>query len=202
MTTLVTGAAGFLGGHVAELLLAQGEPTAVLLRPGEDLGPLTGTSAEPRWGDIADGAVMTAALTGVEVVINCAARTGPWGPAAEYDQTNVRGLRPSCEPPWPPACGGSSTSVPSPCTETTCAAKRTRTRRCAEPNPYSRSKVAGEKLLQRMIRDEGAPVTIVRPGWIYGPRDTASFARFARDRSPPDDRHRLRAEPPPADLRR
>jgi nucleoside-diphosphate-sugar epimerase len=48
-----------------------------------------------------------------------------------------------------------------------------------EPNPYSRSKVAGENLLQRMIRDEGAPVTIVRPGWIYGPRDTASFARFA-----------------------
>ena len=39
----------------------------------------------------------------------------------------------------------------------------------AEPNPYSRSKVAGERLLQRMIRDEGAPVTIVRPGWIYGP---------------------------------
>ena len=48
-----------------------------------------------------------------------------------------------------------------------------------EPNPYSRSKVAGERVLQRMIRDEGAPVTIVRPGWIYGPRDTASFARFA-----------------------
>ena len=30
-----------------------------------------------------------------------------------------------------------------------------------------------------MIRDEGAPVTMVRPGWIYGPRDVASFARFA-----------------------
>jgi len=49
-----------------------------------------------------------------------------------------------------------------------------------EPNPYSRSKVAGERLLERLIRDEGAPVTIARPGWIYGPRDTASFARFAR----------------------
>jgi nucleoside-diphosphate-sugar epimerase len=47
------------------------------------------------------------------------------------------------------------------------------------PNPYSRSKVAGERLLERMIRDQGAPVTIVRPGWIYGPRDTASFARVA-----------------------
>jgi nucleoside-diphosphate-sugar epimerase len=48
-----------------------------------------------------------------------------------------------------------------------------------EPNPYSRSKVAGERLLGQMIRERGAPVTIVRPGWIYGPRDVASFARFA-----------------------
>jgi nucleoside-diphosphate-sugar epimerase len=32
--------------------------------------------------------------------------------------------------------------------------------------------------LQRKIA-EGAPVTIVRPGYIYGPRDAAGFARFA-----------------------
>jgi len=49
----------------------------------------------------------------------------------------------------------------------------------AEANPYSRSKIAGELLLQRLIRDEGAPVAIVRPGYIYGPRDVAGFARFA-----------------------
>jgi nucleoside-diphosphate-sugar epimerase len=48
-----------------------------------------------------------------------------------------------------------------------------------EPNPYSRSKVAAEQLLQRTIEDGGAPVTIVRPGWIYGPHDVASFGRFA-----------------------
>jgi nucleoside-diphosphate-sugar epimerase len=30
-----------------------------------------------------------------------------------------------------------------------------------------------------MIRDKGAPVTIVRPGLIYGPRDSNSFGRFA-----------------------
>jgi dihydroflavonol-4-reductase len=48
-----------------------------------------------------------------------------------------------------------------------------------EPNPYSRSKVAGERLLQALVSDRGAPVIIVRPGWIYGPRDIASFGRFA-----------------------
>jgi nucleoside-diphosphate-sugar epimerase len=29
-----------------------------------------------------------------------------------------------------------------------------------------------------MIKDQGAPVVIVRPAWIYGPRDNASFGRF------------------------
>jgi nucleoside-diphosphate-sugar epimerase len=29
-----------------------------------------------------------------------------------------------------------------------------------------------------MVRDERAPVVIVRPAWIYGPRDGASFGRF------------------------
>src|SRR5205814_2137614 len=43
-----------------------------------------------------------------------------------------------------------------------------------------RSKIAGECVLQHLIKDKGAPVTIVRPGLIYGPHDTNSFARFAR----------------------
>jgi len=48
-----------------------------------------------------------------------------------------------------------------------------------EPNPYTRSKIAGELLIEAAVRERRAPVVIVRPGWIYGPRDRASFARFA-----------------------
>jgi nucleoside-diphosphate-sugar epimerase len=48
-----------------------------------------------------------------------------------------------------------------------------------EPNPYSRSRIEGERLLRREIRERAAPVTIVRPGLLYGPRDTRSFGRFA-----------------------
>ena len=50
----------------------------------------------------------------------------------------------------------------------------------AEDNPYSRTKVAGEKLISELVREKGAPVVVVRPGWVYGPRDTASFARVVR----------------------
>jgi nucleoside-diphosphate-sugar epimerase len=47
-----------------------------------------------------------------------------------------------------------------------------------EDNPYSRTKIAGEKLIADFVNERGAPVVIVRPAWIYGPRDTASFGRF------------------------
>ena len=116
----------------------------------------------------------------MDCVINCAARTGPWGPAAEYHQTNVRGLENLTRAAM--AAGVrrfvhvSSITVHG---NNVCGQADEDSPLRMEPNPYSRSKVAGEKLLQRMIRDEGAPVTIVRPGWIYGPGDTASFARIA-----------------------
>lgn len=181
MTTLVTGAAGFLGGHVAELLLAQGEPTAVLLRPGEDLGPLTGTAVETRSGDIADPAAIAAALDGVKVVINCAARTGPWGPAAEYERSNVAGLRTLVS-----AAMAAGVRRIVHVSSITVHGNDVRGRAdedsplCGAPNPYSRTKVAGERALLSMIREQGAPVTMVRPGWIYGPRSVDSFARLAQ----------------------
>jgi nucleoside-diphosphate-sugar epimerase len=33
-------------------------------------------------------------------------------------------------------------------------------------------------LIFKLVKERGAPVVIVRPGWIYGPRDRASFGRF------------------------
>ncbi len=114
-------------------------------------------------------------------VLHCAARTGPWGPVTEYERTNVRGLetlvRTALAEGVRRIVHVSSITVHG--NDVGGQADETAPLR-EEPNPYSRSKVAGERLLIRLIRNQGAPVTIVRPGWIYGPRDTASFARFAR----------------------
>ena len=181
MTALVTGAAGFLGSHVTDLLLEGGERPRVLVRPGESIGTLADLDVDVHWGDIGDKAGLEAALWGVDRVLHCAARTGPWGPAAEYEKTNVRGLetlvRASMAAGVHRLVHVSSITVHG--NDVRGAADEAAPLR-EEPNPYSRSKVAGERLLERMIQDEGAPVTIVRPGWIYGPRDTASFARLAR----------------------
>jgi nucleoside-diphosphate-sugar epimerase len=181
VTVLVTGASGFLGSHVTELLVERGTRPRVLARPGE---PVPGTphdaALDIHWADLTDRAALEAAVGGIDCIIHCAARTGPWGPQAEYWRTNVRGLETLVEVAL--AAGVRRivhvSSITVHGNDVRGAADEHAPFR-EEPNPYSRSKVAGEQLLERMIRGHGAPVTIVRPGWIYGPGDTASFARLA-----------------------
>jgi nucleoside-diphosphate-sugar epimerase len=119
-------------------------------------------------------------LSGVDRVLHCAARTGPWGPESEYERTNVRALETLVRSAM--AAGVRRVVHVSSITvhgnDVSGEADESAQLR-GEPNPYSRSKLAGERLLARMIEYEGAPVTIVRPGWVYGPRDIASFARIA-----------------------
>jgi nucleoside-diphosphate-sugar epimerase len=181
MTTLVTGAAGFLGSHLTELLVEAGERPRVLVRPGEGITAVAESDVDIHSGELGDGAALEAALSGVDRVLHCAACTGPWGSEREYQRTNVRGLetimRTAVVAGVRRVVHVSSITVHGNDVRGW-ADESTPFRE--EPNPYSRSKLAGERLLERMIREEGAPATIVRPGWIYGPRDRASFARIAR----------------------
>lgn len=181
MKILVTGATGFLGSHVTELALKRGNAVRALARPSEDVAWLVKSCVEVCRGDLTDRLSLEAAVDGVERVLHCAARTGPWGPQTEYEQVNVYGVKLLVETAM--AAGvrrivhvSSITvhglDVHGTVDETALL--------CGGLDPYSRTKVAGERVLQQMILDKGAPITIVRPGLIYGPRDMNSFARFAR----------------------
>ena len=180
MTVLITGAAGLLGSHLTELLLAEGERPRVLVRPGEALPSWEGSGIEIYEGDAADRAVLESALAGVDRVLHCAARTGPWGPWAEYERTNVSALRTLAE-----LAGAAGvrrivhvSSITVHGDDVHGDADETAPMRPG-PNPYSRSKAAGERLLQQLPASVRARLTVVRPGLLYGPRDTGSFGRFA-----------------------
>lgn len=176
---MVTGASGLLGSHVTDLLVEGGERTRVLVR-GDQQMDLEDDRVEVFRGDMADRSSLEAAVAGVERVIHCAARTGPWGPAEDYVRTNVRGLEWLIELSL--AAGVRRivhvSSITVHGNDVRGSADETAPFR-PEPNPYSRSKIAGERVVERMWRGSHAPVTIVRPGLIYGPRDAASFGRFA-----------------------
>jgi nucleoside-diphosphate-sugar epimerase len=180
MTTLVTGATGLLGSHVVDLLRERGQPARALVRPGESPNGLASAGVEVCRGDIADRAALGAATAGVDCVIHCAARTGIWGPEEEYERTNVKGLETLLDV----ALAASVRRVVHVSSITVHGndvrgAADERAPFKVEPNPYSRSKVAAEKIVERFVREREAPVSIVRPGWIYGPRDAASFGRLA-----------------------
>ena len=180
MRALVTGASGLLGGYVVELLLGHCHSVRALVRPGEAVDGLTRPGVEIHRGDLCDRASLESAVGGMDRVIHCAARTGVWGSRAEYERTNVRGvewiLKAALSAGVRRFVHVSSVAVFGASVRGT-ADESTPVR--IDPNPYSWSKVMGERVVERAIRDYNAPVTIVRPGWIYGPRDTGSFARFA-----------------------
>ncbi len=163
------------------LLLERGEAARALVHPRADAGWTAPPGVDVYAADIGDRRAITPALAGVDRVINCAARTGTWGPEAEFQRTNVRGLETLVRTAL--AAGVKRVVHVSSITVHGIGAGGAADENAPlrdSPDPYSRSKVAGERLLWRMIVADGAPVTIARPGWIYGPGDVASFARIAQ----------------------
>ena len=115
-----------------------------------------------------------------EVVVHCAAKVGDWGRIEDYRQVNVEGLRVLLD-----ACKGqalsrfihiSSLGVYSArhhygTDETTPLPTRHR-------DGYSQSKVEAEQLALHYYQEFGVPVVILRPGFVYGPRDRTVLPRI------------------------
>lgn len=94
MTTLVTGAAGFLGSHVARQLVARGENVRVLVRISSSNRAIADLPLEYVTGDLRDQASLTRAMTGVQRVFHVAADYRLWSknPQDIYD-SNVGGTK-------------------------------------------------------------------------------------------------------------
>ena len=180
MKVLVTGAAGFLGGHLVDMLLERGDEVRAMVRPVEDASRLrTLPGVEIVQGDLTDAQSLKRAVQGVERVYNVAAKTGPWGLEKEYNAVNIWGvadlITSAMDAGVQRIVHTSSITVYGHHLHGIVTEDHPFS---AEDNPYSRTKIASEKLIADLVKERGAPVVIVRPAWIYGPRDNASFGRF------------------------
>jgi dihydroflavonol-4-reductase len=94
MTTLVTGATGFLGSHVARQLVARGESVRVLMRPSSNNRAISDLPLEYVTGDLRDAASLDRAMNGVKRVFHVAADYRLWAknPQDIYD-SNVGGTK-------------------------------------------------------------------------------------------------------------
>ncbi len=180
-TYLITGATGFVGSHVADRAKARGYAVRALARPTADLTHLKSLDAEIIPGDVTDPAAVAKAVEGVDVIVHAAAKVGDWGPADEYRAVNVEGLRNLLEAvrgkPLKRFVHVSSLGV--------YAARHHHGTDEGEPLPdhhidgYTQSKVESEKLALEYVRKHNLPITVLRPGFVYGPRDRSVLPRLA-----------------------
>ena len=83
MTTLITGATGFVGSAVAHVLARRGHALRLLTRPASDRRNLAGLDAEIVTGDLTDPASLARAASGCRYVIHVAADYRLWVPIPE-----------------------------------------------------------------------------------------------------------------------
>jgi len=94
MTTLVTGAAGFLGSHVTRQLVAEGHDVRVLLRASSSNRAISDVSLEYVTGDLRDANSLERAMKGAKRVFHVAADYRLWAKRSRdiYD-SNVGGTK-------------------------------------------------------------------------------------------------------------
>jgi nucleoside-diphosphate-sugar epimerase len=173
MKAFVTGASGFIGTHLMEALVRRGWQAR-----GFDLSApavsLSGT--EFRRGDITDFDGLKYAMKGADAVFHLAsALGGSLISEEEFFLINSGGtenvLRAVRELGVKKTVHFSSAGVLGAVKDGDIADEK------YPPAPltvYDRSKLGGEELARRSA-EEGLNVSIVRPGWVYGPRDRRSF---------------------------
>ena len=196
MSVVVTGASGFLGGRLVQVLVARGEQVTIVARPGSRVDHLATLLQSQAAGGIAPVRLiraelafdlaqrdldpgLRAAMVGARYVYHCAGCSTDWATPRSYAEGNVRAtqavLAAASESSVLDRVGHVSTTdvygYPlSPGDET-------------QPLVdtglgYNHSKILGEQAAWR-ASDAGLPVTIVRPASIYGPRGTAFVTDIA-----------------------
>lgn len=173
---LVTGASGFIGSHLVEVLVARGWRVRCLVRRSSVLRWLPTDDVTLINGDIAvPGEDLERAVRNVSVVFHLAGLTSAVNEQS-YTSANVEGMRnivDAMRRAAPDAllvfCSSLAAAGPAP--------KRRPLNETDEPSPvsaYGRSKLTAE----RIVVESGLQYLIVRPPAVYGPRDTDILAAF------------------------
>lgn len=187
----VTGATGFLGGHLVEELLERGAGVRAVVRTPEKARWLENLGAGVRQADVLDEDALVDAFTGCDAIIANAA-LGSWqGDLEAMHRVNVDGLRHTLQAaaragcrrvvvvssvavyrsrPWRPISEEGPGTDPD--------RRRLALRDLTTDWRYAMTKTRGEHLAWSLAESLDLELTTVRPGPVYGPRDPKASARL------------------------
>ncbi len=183
---LVTGGTGLLGSHIIEKLIETGQPVRALVRAGSDTRGLDGWGVEKVIGDVTDPTSLVEAARGIHTVYHAAAQVGDWGRWDRFIAVTIDGTANMLAAARDAGVKrflhvSSISSHGHPDGEGMVLDERAPLGvNLHRWSYYSRAKVEAERIV-RAAMDRGDPaITIVKPSWLYGPRDRASIPRLVR----------------------
>jgi dihydroflavonol-4-reductase len=172
VTTLVTGATGFLGRHLVELLVARGDRVRALVRSAGD-GELRRQGVEIARGDVRDADAVRAAAAGCERVFHLAGVVSHRRRDLELLRAvNVEATRAllAAVEPGTRVVHVSSVAAVGPVEMPDERADETHRSPLVETLPYARTKREAEQAVLDAVAG-GADAVIASPGFLLGPGD-------------------------------
>jgi nucleoside-diphosphate-sugar epimerase len=177
-TVFLTGASGFLGGHLLHELRTAGCTVRALSRRAGSDAAIAAAGAVPVRAGLADRASLQAAVSGCDAVFHAAADTSMWRPqAAAQTATNVQGTENLLR-------AAEAADVPAFVHTSSVSAWSHRVRGVLDESVpqrggeswinYERSKF----LAEQAVRQARVPWIVFNPSHILGPGDRHNWARL------------------------
>ncbi len=179
MKALVTGPTGFIGSHLAEMLLENDWEVRALVRETSNKKDIENLDLEYITGDVRDVDSMKKATKGVEAIFHVAALVGEWGRPQDFYDINVKGMENAIEAAAANRVERfidvSSTSVHG----------YEGFDKDTEELPYvktgilySDTKMEAEKLVWQAHAEGRIQASTIRPCMVWGPRDRAFMTKM------------------------
>jgi len=176
MTTLITGATGFVGSAVLRRLVEAGHTVRAMVRPSSDRSNLSGVKCEIVVGDLNDPASLRAAVRGCEAIFHVAADYRLWVPDPDaLNKVNIDGsvalFRAAADAGATRMIYTSSVATLGLHADGTPADEETPSGLGDMVGEYKRSKFRAEEAVRKLVAEDNLPIVIVNPSAPIGPRD-------------------------------